>query len=116
MDEVLNNYLCHTNEWYWGKTVDIIHKKGIGIICVKLEDDYPVTAYICDLSVFVLNRRHGIGTELIKNALAVARKYGKVFAELNVDKNKDWLVAWYSSLGFQITYIGKDEYTMMKTL
>ena len=66
--------------------------------------------------MFVLNRRQGIGTELIKNALAVARKYGKVFAELNVDKNKDWLVAWYSSLGFQITYIGKDEYTMTKTL
>ena len=43
-----NNYLCHTNEWYWGVSVDIVHKQGLGIVCVKLDNDYPQTAFICD--------------------------------------------------------------------
>ena len=57
MNTTFNNYLCHTNTWYWGTSIDIVHKKGIGIICVKLDDDYPSTAFLCDLSVFELNRK-----------------------------------------------------------
>ena len=68
MTTTLNNYLCHTNTWYWGTSIKIVHKKGIGIICVKLDDDYPSTAFICDLSVFELNRKQGIGRELMKSA------------------------------------------------
>ena len=68
-----NNYLCHTNTWYWGTSIDIVHKKGIGIVCVKIDDDYPQTAFICDLSVFVLNRKQGLGRELMENAFAVAK-------------------------------------------
>jgi hypothetical protein len=68
-----NNYLCHTNEWYWGVSVDIVHKQGLGIVCVKLDNDYPQTAFICDLSVFVLNRKQGLGRELMENAFAVQR-------------------------------------------
>jgi ribosomal protein S18 acetylase RimI-like enzyme len=100
MDEVCNNYLCHTNEWYWGKTVDIIHKQGIGIICVKLEDDYPVTAYICDLSVFVLNRRKGIGTELMLKMLAKLEAFGYARTSLSVQKENPALAstsAWASA-------------------
>lgn len=92
MTTTFNNYICHTNTWYWGTSIDIVHKNGIGIICVKLDDDYPSTAFICDLSVFELNRKQGIGRELMKSALAVARKHGKSYAELYVDKEKDWLV------------------------
>lgn len=104
MTTTFNNYLCHTNTWYWGTSIDIVHKNGIGIICVKLDDDYPSTAFICDLSVFELNRKQGIGRELMKYALEVAMKHGKSYAELYVDKEKYWLVvahfhamaiAWY---------------------
>ena len=116
MTTTFNNYLCHTNTWYWGTSIKIVHKKGIGIICVKLDDDYPSTAFICDLSVFELNRKQGIGRELMKSALAVARKHGKSYAELYVDKEKDWLVAWYSSFGFEIVRIDAHEYTMLKHL
>lgn len=110
------NYVYITNKWYWGTSVDIVHKNGIGIVCVKLDDDYPSTAFICDLSVFKLNRKQGIGRELMKSALSVARKHGKSYAELYVDKEKDWLVAWYSSLGFEIVKIDAHEYTMLKHL
>lgn len=116
MTTTFNNYLCHTNTWYWGTSIDIVHKKGIGIICVKLDDDYPSTAFICDLSVFELNRKRGIGRELMQSALAVARKHGKSYAELYVDKEKDWLMAWYSSFGFEIVKIDAHEYTMLKHL
>ena len=111
-----NNYLCHTNEWYWGVSVDIVHKQGFGIVCVKLDNDYPHTAFICDLSVFVLNRKQGLGRELMENAFAVAKKHARSYAEIQVDKTKDWLVAWYQTLGFEITVVGKDEYTMFKVL
>jgi len=99
-----------------GTSIDIVHKKGIGIICVKLDDDYPSTAFLCNLSVFELNRKQGIGRELMQNAFAVARKHARSYAEIQVDKMKDWLVAWYQTLGFDITVIGKDEYTMFKVL
>lgn len=116
MEKTYNMYLCHTNEWYWGISVDIVRKDGIGIICVKLDNDYPQTAFICDLSVHELYRHNGIGRELLDNALEVARKHNRSYAEINVDKTKDWLVAWYTELGFEITYVGKDEYTMFKAL
>ena len=89
MTTTFNNYICDTNTWYWGTSIDIVHKKGIGIICVKLDDDYPSTAFICDLSVFELNRKQGIGRELMKYALDVARKHGESYAGLYVDKEKD---------------------------
>lgn len=109
-------YLQHRNEWYWGVSVDIVRKDGIGIIGVKFENDYPVTAFICDLSVLEMYRHNGIGSELMEKALEVAKNLGCTFAELQADKNKDWLVAWYSELGFEISYVGKDEYTMTKIL
>lgn len=116
MTTTFNNYLCHTNTWFWGTSIDIVHKKGIGIICVKLDDDYPSTAFICDLSVFELNRKQGLGRELMENAFEVAKKHARSYAEIQVDKTKDCLVAWYQTLGFEITVVGKDEYTMFKVL
>jgi len=116
MTTTFNNYLCHTNTWYWGTSIEIVHKNGIGIIGVKLDDDYPSTAFICDLSVFELNRKQGIGRELMQNAFAVAKIHARSYAEIQVDKTKDWLVAWYQTLGFEITVVGKDEYTMFKIL
>lgn len=116
MTTTFNNYLCHTNTWFWGTSIDIVHKKGIGIVCVKIDDDYPSTAFICDLSVFVLNRKQGLGRELMENAFAVAKKHARSYAEIQVDKTKDWLVAWYSSLGFEIVKIDAHEYTMLKRL
>ena len=83
---------------------------------MKLDDDYPSTAFICDLSVFELHRRAGIGRELMQSAVGVARGQGKWYAALYVDKEKDWLVAWYSSLGFEIVKIDAHEYTMLKHL
>lgn len=116
MKKTYNMYLCHTNEWWWGTSVDIVRKDGIGVICVKFDDKYPSTAFICDLSVLELYRHNGIGRELMDNALAVAKKHCKSYVELQVDKTKDWLVAWYTDLGFDITYVDEHEYTMMKVL
>ena len=104
------------NTWSWGVSIDIIRTDGIGIICVKLDNDYPITAFISDLTVHLHYRDNGIGRELMDKALEVAKEKGMKFAELNADKNNDWLVAWYKSLGFEITCIGKDEFTMTKIL
>ena len=115
-DKQYSMYYCHVNSWWWGKSVDIVRKDGICVICVKYDDKYPSTAFICDLSVLELYRHNGIGGELMKKALEVAKDNCKSFAELQVDKAKNELVAWYTDLGFDITYIDEHEYTMMKVL
>ena len=111
-----NDVLCHMNKWWWGESIDIIRKDGLGAICVKFDKQYPTTAFFCDLTVFELTRRQGIGTELMNHAHAVARKFGKLYAQLDVDKENQWLIDWYKDWGFDVLCTGEHEITMIKYL
>ena len=94
----------------------VFRKDGKVIGLARVLTDYGYVVYIADVIVRPDFQGKGIGRELMKSALAVARKHGKSYAELYVDKEKDWLVAWYSSLGFEIVKIDAHEYTMLKHL
>jgi hypothetical protein len=45
MTTTFNNYLCHTNTWYWGTSIDIVHKKGIGIP-YTIYNKYDIKQYL----------------------------------------------------------------------
>lgn len=111
---VNNNIITHTNDWWWGFSVDIVRNDGFGVVCVKFDKDYPNAAYICDLSVYEYCRKQGYGTELMYHAFDIARRHDKSFVLLRVDKTKDWLVHWYKVLGFEILSEDEHEYEMIK--
>lgn len=109
--------IYHTNSWWWGKSVDVIREDGKAIVCVKFDEKtFPMTAYICDLSVLEKDRKQGIGWCMIQHALAVARNNGMKFARLHVDRTKDWLIEWYERLGFDILSQDDNEYEMIRKL
>lgn len=112
----MTDFILHDNNWWWGKSIDIVHPEGLGIVCVKFDDECPITAYISDLSVVESHRHLGIGGELLNYAINLAKKHNKSYARLNVDKDSLSLVAWYKSKGFEIIQIDEHEYQMVKIL
>lgn len=117
MNKENNEFIYHTNHWFWGTSVDIISNDGKGMVCVKFDKKTsPKTAYICDLSVFESSRNQGNGEILMQLALATAHEYKMTFARLYVNKEQIWLKEWYERLGFKELSRDENELEMIKEL
>ena len=112
----MENVIIHTNDWVWGTSVDIIRDNGTAYICVKFDKEYPDVAYLCALSVYEPVRRLGLGKIMMAYALLIAQRNDKSWARLYVEKDKEWLVQWYKSLGFKIFMEDDKYYEMIKSL
>lgn len=110
------NYIQHCNRWWWGKTITLIHNKGLASVEIQCDNDYPNVAFIKNLIVFEYTRKKGIGTDLLRLSEDIAKSYGKRFTQLSADINKEWLVKWYEKNGYVIIYKDEHEYTMLKAL
>lgn len=106
----------HENEWWWGKSITIISENAKGMVEVQFDENMPGVGFIKNLSVVEEARRNGIGTALVMQCEDYARIYGKSFVQLTADKNKEWLVEWYKSMGYVITSVDDHEYLMTKAL
>ena len=110
------NYIQHKNDWWWGKTTTLIHKDGIATVELQFDNNYPTVAFIKGLSVFDLYRKKGYGKQMLRLCEDIAKKEGKLFLQLSVDKDCEWLVNWYKREYFDIIYVDEHEYTMWKKL
>lgn len=107
----------HTNQWYWGESVDIVSADGAAMVCVKFDKKtFPKTGYICDLSVIPTQRKQGLGGKMMQNALDVCREHKMTFARLHVDIKNIWLREWYERLGFKELSRDENELEMIKEL
>ena len=112
-----NMVYCHLNEWWWGKSIEIVRKDGLATITVNLDEkSFPNVAYLQGLTVLKTERKQGLGNYMLDNAIAIARKYGKGFVRLYCDKNNTWLKEWYERRGFKIFSQDEHEYEMIKEL
>lgn len=109
-------FILHVNNWYWGETHTIISEDGKGVVDVQFDNTMPNVAFIKGLSVFVGERKKGLGTRLMHHAHEEGRAMGKEFAQLCANKEQNWLVDWYKELGYKILYSDEHEYTMIKSL
>ena len=110
------NFVVHFNKWWWGSTATVIFGEGLGIVEIQFDDNYPSIAFIKGLSVLELHRRKGLGKELIDHCVSIALREKKQFLQLSVDKEQEWIVAWYQRLGFITILTDEHEFTMMKVL
>lgn len=106
----------HVNNWWWGKSFDIIVDNGIGIASVKLDNEYPDTAYVEGLSVLEQYRHNGYGHNILKRCEVIAENNNKRFIKLDVEKQNSDLINWYTRCGYSIYYIGEHVYTMIKVI
>ena len=76
-------------------------------------DDY---IYLDDFCVSKNYRRHGLGTELIKEAknLALRENIGNI--QLHVDKDNSKSIKFYENLGFQVIETTDNRYLMRKNI
>ena len=107
----------HTNQWWWGRSIDIVKDDGTAIVCVKFDEKtFPKAGYICDLSVLETERKKGIGLVMMQHAIAECRKNNMTFARLHVDAKNIWLREWYERLGFKELSRDENEIEMIKEL
>lgn len=106
----------HINNWWWGKSFDIIVDNGIGIVSIKLDNEYPDTAYIEGLSVLEQHKHKGYGHNILKQCEVIAENNNKRFIKLDVEKQNSELINWYTRHGYSICYIGEHVYTMIKVI
>jgi len=110
------NYIVHENEWWWGKTLTLVHKEGLATVELQIDENYPSVAFIKGLSVFGLNRHQGLGKEMMAICEQLAEKEGKRFMQLSVTRMASWLPGWYKRLGYTIIQKDEHEYTMWKEI
>lgn len=115
METKVITHICY---WWWGKSVNIIKVDGTAMVCVKFDEkSFPMTGYICDLSVVESERMKGIGRVMMRKALLECRAHEMTFARLHVDANNVWwLRAWYERLGFKELSRDENEIEMIKEL
>lgn len=112
-----NEVFCHTNQWWWGMSIDIVKINGTAMVCVKFDEkSFPKTGYICDLSVIESFRKKGVGNDMMQLALAECRTQNMNFARLHVDAKNNWLREWYERLGFNELSRDENEIEMIKKL
>lgn len=99
-----SNYIFHENEWWWGRSVTILHKEGIAMLEIRFSKDKPTTAYLANLSVFKSNRRCGLATELLSIADELIKKNDMSFVRVDIDRtsNEDWVYEWWKKMGFKV--------------
>lgn len=117
MEQKYDDVFYHTNQWWWGKSIDIVKDNGTAIICVKYDEKtFPKAGYICGLSVLESERRKGVGERMMKYALMSCRDNRMTFARLHVDAKNIWLKEWYERLGFKELSRDENEVEMVKEL
>ncbi len=93
------NFVHHSNNWLWGRSVIIVSRDGYGVVTVSYPNDEEDAAYIHGLSVFELKRELGYGNALLTEAedsvlLNVNVKHIFISAE------HEWIVEWYKRRGY----------------
>ena len=117
MELKYDDVFYHTNQWFWGRSVDIVRCDGTAIVCVKFDEKtFPKAGYICDLSVLSTERRKGLGNEMMRYALMSCADNHMTFARLHVDIKNIWLREWYERLGFKELSRDENELEMVKEL
>jgi len=117
MELKYDDVFFHINQWFWGRSVDIVKTDGTAIVCVKFDEKYfPKTGSIYGLSVLSTERRKGLGTKMIKYALMSCKDNGMNFARLYVDAKNIWLKEWYERLGFKELSRDENEIEMVMEL
>jgi ribosomal protein S18 acetylase RimI-like enzyme len=117
MEQKYDDVFYHTNQWHWGRSVDIVKDDGTAIVCVKFDEKtFPKTGYICNLSVIATDRRKGLGGKMMKYALMSCADNRMTFARLHVDAKNIWLKEWYERLGFKELSRDENEIEMIKEL
>lgn len=101
------------DEWWWGVSCVVMLNNGKGIAEVQLDESTPNLAYIRGLSVHPDIRRKGVGRQLLLICHEIALSSGCKFCQLHVEKDKDWLVRWYESMGYVKIGIDEHNYTMI---
>lgn len=110
------NCIVHRNKWWWGETITLVVKNGCAVVEIQLDDNYPTIAFVKGLIVQEDKRREGIGTKLLRVCERVAKEEGYLFIQLTANKEQDWLVKWYESLGYRIIMKDEHEFSMLKQL
>ena len=117
MEQKYDDVFYHTNQWHWGRSVDIVKDDGTAIVCVKFDEKtFPKAGYICDLSVLESERKKGLGDKMMKYALMSCADHRMTFARLHVDAKNIWLKEWYERLGFKELSRDENEIEMVKEL
>jgi GNAT superfamily N-acetyltransferase len=92
MELKYDDVFYHTNQWHWGRSVDIVKDDGTAIVSVEFDEKtFPKTGCICNLSVIATERRKGLGQKMMKYALFCCEDNGMTFARLHVDAKNVWL-------------------------
>ena len=108
--------ITHENQWWWGKSYDIILGGGVAIVELQMEDESPLNAYVRGLSVVLDERRKGWAKKLLTTCEDIARLNKKSYLYLCVDKGNIWLTEFYKNQGFKVTHVDEHEYQMTKYL
>lgn len=95
---------------YYGQNYDIAIKNSSHVCCAikdgtvigacRLVSDYCSQTFIVDLVVKEKERKNGIGTRIMKDAIKCLLELDTYFNGISTDPRSPWLKNFYKKLGF----------------
>lgn len=92
------NYIAHTNNWCWGKSINIVAEGGIAVVTMSFDNDEPGVCFLSGLSVIPKHRRKGYATELMSVCEQVCKRMGIFRIDLRAVR-VDFVIDFYKKLG-----------------
>ena len=93
------NYIAHTNNWCWGKSINIIAERGIACVTLSFDNDDPGVCFLSGLSVLPMHRRKGHASELMSLCEQMCERMGIFRIDLRSVK-VDFVLDFYKKLGY----------------
>lgn len=96
------NYVYHRNNPPYGDTTTIITEDASAYVMITQFKTTKDTAVLHDLVVLKDRRGEGLGSAILEEAVAEAKRMGASAVRLSAEP-KSWLEEWYKRHGFQET-------------
>lgn len=93
------NFIVHSNDWPWGKSMMVISSRAEACVQLSFEDSNPGVCFLSGLSVLPEQRRRGFATEIIGVCEQICEQMGVFRIDLN-SVLTDYVQEFYKRLGY----------------
>ena len=93
------DFIAHTNNWVWGKSINLVSTDGAACVTMSFDNDDPGVCFLSGLSVIPKHRRKGYATEMMSVCEQMCEKMGIFRIDLRSVK-VDFVQNFYHKIGY----------------
>lgn len=105
--------VVHRNTWHWGRAHVIVLDKGRALCQLSVEHGNPSVAWLSNVIVHESVRGRGLGTQLLREVDAEAKRMGvdDIYLWTYLD---GWPLDWYKRHGYEFSHLDLEDNVVLR--